>query len=106
MNIYLVEIVYITGAFIALCAGASQLRQLLVTKASDELSLPTWLTWLGTQCTALLYTVSIGNTLMVIVNCAWITFYLFMVILIVRFRTRPLLKSVATSEEELDEVSL
>lgn len=91
---------YITGALIALCAGASQLRQLLVSKASDEFSLSTWFVWLGTQCTALLYTVSIGNILMVAVNCAWITFYAVMVMLIVRYRT----KKPLVSEEEANSV--
>lgn len=81
-----IEIIYITAALIAIAACIPQIRQLVVSKASDELSLATWVLWLATQFVTLLYVISIGNKLMMAVNIAWVTFYGIMVGLIIRYR--------------------
>lgn len=85
---YLIEFFYITAALIALSAGVPQLRQLLVSKASDEFSLSTWFIWLSTQCVTLAYVTTIGNTIMMVVNIAWVLFYAAMVGLILYFRRK------------------
>lgn len=85
---YAIEIAYIIAAIVAISAGVPQLRQLLIAKASDELSLPTWIVWLSTQTVTLVYVVSIGSTLMAYVSLAWVLFYAAMVSLIIYYR-RP-----------------
>lgn len=85
---HIIEALYITAALIALSAGVPQLRQLLIAKASDELSLPTWCTWLFTQCATLIYVTALGNILMIVVNFAWVGFYGAMVCLIIFYRRR------------------
>lgn len=84
----LIETIYIIGAVIALAAGVPQIKQLLLTKASDEFSLATWGTWLGTQCCTLMYVMAFGTGLMAIVNAIWVAFYCLMLVLIVRYRPR------------------
>lgn len=85
---HIIEALYITAALIALSAGVPQLRQLLIAKASDELSLPTWCTWFFTQCATLIYVTALGNILMMVVNLAWVGFYAAMVCLIIYYRRR------------------
>jgi len=98
---HFIEIIYIAAAIVALSAGAPQLRQLLITKASDELSLSTWCVWLVTQLVTLVYVSSIGNTLMVIVNTAWVSFYAAMVALILHYR-RPRTAEIVAIEDEYE----
>lgn len=99
---HVIEVIYIAAAIVALSAGAPQLRQLLITKASDELSLPTWCIWFVTQFVTLLYVSSIGNTLMVVVNIAWVSFYGAMVTLILHYRRRPRAAEVVAIEDEYE----
>lgn len=81
-----IETIYIIAALTAISACLPQIRQLIITKASDELNLGTWSVWLMTQCVTLTYVASIENLLMTIVNIAWVTFYAVMVGLIVYYR--------------------
>lgn len=83
---YIIELIYIVAALIALGAAFPQLKQLLHTKASDEFSLSTWVLWSFTQLATLLYVTSIGNALMIAVNIVWVGFYALMAILIVYYR--------------------
>lgn len=98
---HFIEITYITAAIVALSAGIPQLRQLLITKASDEFSLSTWLVWLSTQCITLAYVTTIGNVLMMFVNIAWVLFYAAMVSLIVYYRRYVRIMKPITVEEEI-----
>lgn len=86
MNTQIIEILYLIAATIAVGACIPQLRQLVIAKASDELSLPTWITWTLTQCFTLMYVISIKNIPMTIVNVIWVSFYASMVGLIVYYR--------------------
>ena len=97
----IIEIAYIAAALVSISAGAPQIRQLMVAKASDELSLPTWCIWLGTQLVTLAYVISIGNILMTLVAMAWISFYITMVSLIIHYRRRPgpILETVPVEEQ-------
>ena len=81
-----IEIVYLTSSSIAVLAMIPQVRRLLITKESDELSLGTWATWGCCQLVSLMYAVSLNARAYIIVNVAWITFYALMVMLIVRYR--------------------
>ena len=83
-----IEIAYIVSTMISLLAGIPQARQLMIEKRSDEFSLSSWSLWVGTQCVSLMYALSIHNMLLAAVNVMWVSFYAFMVALILRYRTR------------------
>ena len=54
-----IEIAYSCSTIIALLASASQVKQLLISKRSDELSPATWSVWSCTQFVSLLYALSL-----------------------------------------------
>ncbi len=85
---HIIEALYTLGVVVSIAASLPQIRQLVVTKASDEFNLSTWLAWAMTQAMTLVYVVSLQNPLMVIANIAWVSFYTTMSILIIRYR-RP-----------------
>ena len=95
------QILYSLSGFIALSAGALQLSKLLKKKNSDEFNLGTWLMWTGTQSVSTAYAISLGDALLVTISSAWVTFYLMMSVLIVRYSSsrRTLFKSVRTSAQ-------
>lgn len=86
-----IKIIYIMAATLAISACVPQLRQLIRTKSSAELSLVTWSIWTFTQLATLLYVFSIGDIVMVVVNIMWVSFYAAMTALILRYRRRTLL---------------
>jgi len=90
------QILYTVSGFIALSAGALQLSKLLKKKNSDEFNLGTWLMWTGTQSVSTTYAISLGDPLLVIISGAWVTFYLMMSVLIIRYSSSryTLFKSV------------
>ena len=83
---HIIETIYIIAGLLAISACLPQIRQLIITKASDELSLGTWSVWFMTQCVTLVYVASIDNMLMIIVSAAWVSFYAVMVGLIIYYR--------------------
>lgn len=97
-----IEVIYILAAIVAIGACIPQIRQLIVSKASDELSIPTWSMWLGTQCITLAYVLTLGNFLMAAVSLAWVSFYASMVVLIVYYRrpVEPVELAVSTAEKD------
>lgn len=80
------QIIYSIAACIALCAGIPQMKKLIQTKRSDEFSLNTWVMWICTQLVATAYAFSLGDKLLISINCAWVLFYSAMVYLIVRYQ--------------------
>lgn len=84
-----IELLYTLAAVISLSACIPQLKQLVLSKRSDEFSLQAWSLWTVTQLMTLLYVISIGNVLMTFVNIAWVSFYGFMTYLIIRYRKTP-----------------
>lgn len=87
-----IELLYLIAMTAAVAASGPQIRQLLITKQSDELSLSTWTIWLLTQCVATTYAISISSIPYAIASTCWLLFYLVMVMLIIRYRrTKPLL---------------
>jgi len=83
-----IELIYLTASLIAIVAVVPQIKKLLVTKQSDELSLGTWTAWTACQGVALLYAISIHAVAYIVVNILWIVFYAVMVFLIIRYRNK------------------
>ena len=84
-----IEILYTCSTSIAVLASIPQVRQLLITKSSDELNIATWALWLGTQFISLTYAISLQVHLLIVVNCIWIMFYAIMLTLILYYRRNP-----------------
>lgn len=91
-----IQVLYIIAGFVALSAGGFQLAKLLKKKNSDEFNLGTWLMWTGTQTITTTYAITLGDPLFAIVSASWVTFYLFMSILIVQYSSshKTLFKSI------------
>lgn len=87
-----IELLYMLAATFSLVACVPQLRQLTLTKCSDEFSLMSWATWTGAQTMSLVYVTSLGNVLMMLVNIAWVSFYAYMTYLIVHYRRASMQK--------------
>lgn len=85
----LIEIIYLSSSAVAVLAMAPQIKQLLVTKQTDELNINTWIAWLGNQVVALFYAISIHAVPYIIINFAWIAFYMLMIYLIFKYRKQP-----------------
>jgi uncharacterized protein with PQ loop repeat len=85
----LIEILYILSSTIAILSSMPQVMQLLRTKASEELSVPTWSMWLATQFVSVAYMANLGNLLLMCFSIAWLSFYTVMMVLIIRYRRRP-----------------
>ncbi len=90
------QILYTISGFVALSAGGLQMSKLLKKKNSDEFNLGTWLMWTGTQGVSTAYVLSLGDALLVAISSAWVTFYLVMSVLIIRYSSsrKTLFKAV------------
>lgn len=97
-----IQLLYIVAGFIALSAGAFQLSKLLKKKNSDEFNLGTWLLWSGTQSITTMYALSLGDPLFTFISASWVTFYLSMSVLIIKYSSsrQTLFKSVRTAHTE------
>lgn len=84
----LIEVIYLTSSAVAVLAMAPQIKQILVTKETDELNATSWSAWLGNQVVALFYAISINAVPYIIINFAWIAFYILMIVLIVKYRSQ------------------
>ena len=100
----IISIVYVIGVIVAISASVPQVTKLYKTKQSDEFQLSTWVTWTVTQTTSLVYVASIGNLLMTLANVCWVSFYVVMSYLIIRYRTPQqgkVARSVAVASPEV-----
>jgi lipid-A-disaccharide synthase-like uncharacterized protein len=96
MNI--IFIIYLLATTASIAAGAPQLKRLVATKRSDEFSLVTWVIWLLAQVVQLIYALSVSDRLYAIVCILWLTFYIFIVSLIIKYRhTAPAIMTDAAS---------
>jgi uncharacterized protein with PQ loop repeat len=77
-----------------------QIKQLLIAKQSDELSLPTWLAWTVCQVVSLVYSIALHALPFMVANIAWVTFYLAMLCLIIKYRKKT---SLVLAEVKLKE---
>ena len=81
-----IEIIYITASALSICGSVPQVKQLLKTKRSDELSTMTWFVWTISQVVAMCYAVSIHAPILILTNAVWVSFYTVMIILIYHYR--------------------
>lgn len=81
-------IIYVLTVFMAIVASIPQLIKLYRLKCSDEFQLSTWAVWLMAQLVSLAYVISLNNTMLVIANILWVSFYCVMVALIVLYRPK------------------
>ena len=86
---HLIEITYLILSALSVVAMVPQIRQLLITKQSDELSLATWFIWGTYQTTALIYSITLHAIPWLITNLTWVSFYVVMLTLIVKYRKNP-----------------
>lgn len=87
-----IAILYMIAAGFSIVASIPQVLTLYRVKCSDEFQLTTWIVWLFTQMISLAYMISLGNLLLIATNSLWVTFYLLMVILIITYRPKALLR--------------
>lgn len=97
------EILYVMSTTVSLVSSIPQARQLVVTRRSDELSLPTWVAWLGTQMISFLYAVSISQGALIFANIGWITFYAVMVGLIIYYRRPAYVSRLVLAVDEVED---
>ncbi len=76
---------YFAGAF-ALIVSIPSIIRLLQTRCSDEFSITSWVGWLGYQLVALAYSIEIQAQAYIIINVVWISFYIVMLVLILKYR--------------------
>lgn len=81
-----IQTLYLIMSAAAVVAMAPQIKQLLITKQSDELNLGTWVIWALNQCTALIYSITIHSVPFLLANIAWVSFYAVMLTLIIKYR--------------------
>lgn len=87
-----IAILYMLAAGFSVIASIPQVVTLYRVKCSDEFQLSTWIVWLFTQVVSLAYMISLGNGLLIATNTLWVAFYLLMVVLIVAYRPKALLR--------------
>lgn len=83
-----IEFVYFAASTVAVIAMAPQIKQLIVTKRSDEFNLGSWSVWGFSQFIALMYGISLGALPYIIVNTIWLVYYATMVGFILHYRRR------------------
>ena len=99
----LIEILYLVTSFSSLVASIPQLRQICVTKRSDELNISTWCTWVITQAVFLLYVLSRGENILLLTSTLWLLFYLVMASLILYYRKHPGHQAALEQPGDLDQ---
>lgn len=83
----MIEIIFLIVQSATLFASMPQVVRLVKMKQSDELSIFTWSIWLVSQSVSLVYVLSINNIPLIIVNAAWVIFYIVMMVLILKYKT-------------------
>lgn len=81
-----IETIYLLGSMAAVAAMAPQVKTLLTTRSSAELSLLSWCIWSGSQIIAFAYSISLGALPFIVISGVWVVYYLLIVTLIIRFR--------------------
>lgn len=80
-----IEIIYLSSGGLAFLASIPQITKIVSLKNTSEFYIPTWFVWLIYQSSALFYALSIKAWAYFIINILWVTFYMLMVILIIRY---------------------
>lgn len=95
-----IESIYVLTTLISVITAIPQLRRLWTLKNSDEFNLLTWIAWLIAQLAALVYSISISSIPYLIVNILWISFYLAMIGLIIKFKENKRLSFLKVKSDE------
>lgn len=106
--LHIIEIAYLLMSVLSVVAMWPQIKQLLTTKQSDELNLGTWIIWGSYQVIALFYSIAIHAVPYIIANVAWVTFYVVMIGLIIKYRKNtpvPAVAEVSASETQMSYTS-
>ncbi len=85
---------YIAMQVCAIILAWPQIRKLYLAKQSSELSLTTWVTWLMSSLVTMAYASTTGQFIWLCANIGWATFYVVMVILIIRYRQQTIYQQV------------
>ena len=104
----MIEFIYITASLASVCAMAPQVKQVLITKRTDELSLTSWVIWAVAQAGTTIYALSVNAPPFIVISSVWALYYAAMVTLILHYRrTGPALLTVAipaTTGEPLSQI--
>jgi hypothetical protein len=96
---HIIEITYLALSVASVIAMVTQVKRLLITKQSDELSLATWVMWATYQASALVYSISLHAVAWLATNIAWVSFYVIMLALIIKYRKKAATVTVQASNE-------
>lgn len=91
-----IEFAYLIASSIAIMAMLPQVKQLLVTRQSEEFNVFSWSSWTFSQFVALMYGISLGAVPYIVINSIWLAYYLVMIGVIIYFRKPQ--KSAALTE--------
>lgn len=94
----MIETLFILVSIVAVSAGGTQVYRLLKVGRSDELSISTWVLWLGTQAIQLIYMITLQQPILIAVSTLWTALYIVMVGLILYYRRYPRLEAVPVTE--------
>lgn len=97
-----IEIFYLSASALSVVAMGPQIRQMLISKNTEGLSLITWTVWMSTQVIAMIYSLSINAWPFFLVSTAWCLFYAVMVTLIVKYR-REAKQSLLEEDETIND---
>ena len=100
-----IELLYILASVASVIVMYPQIKKLLITKQSDELSLTTWGVWASYQVIALFYAISLFAVPYILVNIVWIIFYGIMLVLIFKYRNNTSQLASETNDSNVDNVS-
>ncbi|MFZ1361292.1 MAG: hypothetical protein WAS27_04695 [Candidatus Saccharimonadales bacterium] len=99
----MIELLYSIAGSVAIIAGSTQVRALIKTGRSEELSITTWVLWCGTQAISLLYMITIHQPLLILFNALWVTLYGLMVGLILYYRKYPRTEDIEPRQQLAEE---
>jgi uncharacterized protein with PQ loop repeat len=95
-----IVLIYIGTTLGSVLAALPQLKQIWKMKNSDEFNLLSWVSWALAQLTALFYSLYLHSIPYLIVNILWLSFYVTMIGLIIKYRKG---KAIPVTEEVTDE---
>jgi uncharacterized protein with PQ loop repeat len=82
----ILALLLLLGGLASVLAAIPQLIKLISLKHSTEFNLFSWTIWLFYQAISVAYSFNIKAYVYVVINSLWVTFYLTMVALIVKYR--------------------
>lgn len=85
----IIEIIYVLAACVSIAAMIPQIRRLLTTKRSDELSASAWAVWTMYQVLAVTYAMSVGAVMYMIISIISVPLYATVFFLIIKYRNNP-----------------